>query len=543
MLLSSAAIPPFVLVKLIVLFGFLPICLAGAPLSDADSPPLSAAAATSLFNTLNNSAIWRPKPISLAPASWIWLPCGRTLPNTFILFRKEVILDSAPRRAQGWITADSRYRLTVNGRRVQWGPAPYDPRQMDADPIDLAPFLTAGTNVIGVEVLFYGEGEGTWAGGKPGLLFNATIETAGGASQPVLSDASWLCRLDRAHRPGQYKRWYLRALQEEFDARLHPDGWDAVGYKPDSEWLAAQPLPVPADKPSGCGGGSWSGDSVDTVDPAVSSLRMRQIPAVTEQEIAPRRLAESGRVAWARSPDDWFDTRMPGCFNLDPTAIAQAGPDGACVLPATPGDRKGAYATYEFSEQAVGFPYFTIDAPAGTVVELMVQEAHDAAKTHWLDSQFFNWSRFICKDGINHFEAFDYESFRWLQVHVHGASRPVTISNVGIRRRSFPWPHERLVRCSEPALQWLFNASLNTLSNAAIETIVDGMGRERQQYSGDGGHQLHAIRYAFGEDRICARYLRTSQGQFRMPSRESSFSPRATGKSPQTIYPTQYSGP
>ena len=35
------------------------------------------------------------------------------------------------------------------------------------------------------------------------------------------------------------------------------------------------------------------------------------------------------------------------------------------------------------------------------------------------------------------------------------------------------------------------------------------MGRERQQYSGDGGHQLHAIRYAFGETRLPARFLRT----------------------------------
>jgi hypothetical protein len=39
------------------------------------------------------------------------------------------------------------------------------------------------------------------------------------------------------------------------------------------------------------------------------------------------------------------------------------------------------------------------------------------------------------------------------------------------------------------------------------------MGRERQQYSGDCGHQLHAIYLAFGEARLPARYLATySQG-------------------------------
>lgn len=42
---------------------------------------------------------------------------------------------------------------------------------------------------------------------------------------------------------------------------------------------------------------------------------------------------------------------------------------------------------------------------------------------------------------------------------------------------------------------------------------MDGMGRERQQYSGDGAHQLHAIWLAFGETRLPARFVRTySQG-------------------------------
>jgi hypothetical protein len=67
-------------------------------------------------------------------------------------------------------------------------------------------------------------------------------------------------------------------------------------------------------------------------------------------------------------------------------------------------------------------------------------------------------------------------------------------------------PH---IVCSEPALQRLFDAGVNTLYNSAIETVVDGMARERQQYSGDGGHQFHAIRYAFGETRIGRRFLRT----------------------------------
>src|SRR5512140_1926240 len=58
------------------------------------------------------------RPLDLAPARWLWLPSQRTLANTFVLFRRELELAAAPVRATGWITADSRYRLSVNGVRV-----------------------------------------------------------------------------------------------------------------------------------------------------------------------------------------------------------------------------------------------------------------------------------------------------------------------------------------------------------------------------------------------------------------------------------------
>jgi hypothetical protein len=65
------------------------------------------------------------------------------------------------------------------------------------------------------------------------------------------------------------------------------------------------------------------------------------------------------------------------------------------------------------------------------------------------------------------------------------------------------------VRCDEPALQRLFDACLNTLACSVQDHVVDGMGRERQQYPGDAGHQNSAVRYAFGETRASRRFLRT----------------------------------
>ncbi len=449
--------------------------------------------------------------LDLSPAHWIWYPSGRCLPNTFVLFRKAIELKGTPRRATGWIAADSRYLLEVNGRRVQWGPAPSDPRWMEVDPIDLTRQLSAGMNVIGATVLFYGEGDGTWTSGKPGFIFRLEIERSDGTIELVSSDDSWMSHLARSWQPGHYKRWYLRCLQEEFDARRYPHGWTKHGYRPDAEWLPAMLLPDASPKdPSICSG--YTDYAYDLRgDSAISALRPRSIPLMAEAVVPVKRLAEAFRIAWRRTPTEYFECLTPASFEA--TAIPVPRQPSAGTYEVMLENRTGTALTFEFAEQVVGWPMFTIDAPEGTVVELMVQEHHRPGNATLLNSHFHSWARFTCKAGTNVFETFDYESVQWLQLHIHGTTGRVIVRDVGVRRRRLPWPHQPEIHCSDPAVQTLVGAALNTLANSAQETAVDGMGRERQQYSGDGGHQMHALYYSVGERRLPARYIATfSQG-------------------------------
>ena len=451
------------------------------------------------------------KELDLAPAQWIWYPSGRTIPNTFVFFRKQVTLAAPVRSARGWVCADSRYLLHINGRRVQWGPAPSDPRWMEVDPLDAAAMLRQGENVIAATVLFYGLGDGTSPAGKPGFIFRLEIETEDGAKQLIVSDESWLCTPARAWRPGHYKRWYVRSLQEEFDARAYPSGWDAPGYTPDATWSA--PMVLPQSSPDTPPISSYYNEYEFDLraDPSKCGLRPRSVPLMRESAVPVSRLSSSFCVRWRTTPEEYFDFLTPGAFTVEPGPSATEEPGGAWTVRLTEG--KGSALTFAMAEEIIGWPRFTIEAPAGTVVELMVQEHHDEALPALLNTHYNSWARFICKEGHNEFETFDYEAVKWIQIHIHGAPGTVRVSAVGLRRRTYPWEQMPDATTSDETVNRLIAASVNTVVNSVHELAVDGMGRERQQYSGDGSHQLHAVYLGFGETRQPARFLRTfSQG-------------------------------
>lgn len=444
--------------------------------------------------------------LDLSPARWIWYPSERTLANTMLMFRKEFTLDRVPDKVEGWILADSRYLLYVNGQRVQWGPAPSDPRWPEADPLDIRDYLRPGKNVLACQVLYFGLGDGTAPIGKPGLICRLAMD-----GRTLVSDDSWDVSVARSWAPGQYKRHYTRSFQEVFDANLYPEGWQRADYVPGADWVKAMPMEGRADR---------SQLSTDYMEYAqdyrannrdASRIRPRSIPLLREYPVGVKGLAESMWLEWRQDPALYFEMKTPENYLLDRTPSARQEAPGVWSVEAR--DGRAAALTFELDEQVVGFPGFTIEAPAGTVVEMLVHEAHAVGGPALLNTHYNSWSRFICKEGENRFETFDYESLRWLQLHIRGFEGKVTVRDIGVRRRIFPWPHRPAIGLSDPAIARVMAAAVNTLNNSAQDLIVDGMGRERQQYSGDCGHQIHPLMSAFGETSLPRRYLITySQG-------------------------------
>ena len=432
--------------------------------------------------------------LNLSPARWIWATGERTLPNTFVCFRRTFTVREGLISAKGFVLASSRYVLSANGNRVQFGPAPADPRFEEADPVDLTPFLRPGKNALGFRVVYFGHGDGTWVMGRPGLIYKIQLEFQDGREETLVSDEATLFAYDESHPAGQYKRWYLRALQEEYDARKDCIGFDRPDFAGEALFEPVRALPGPADKPSAMNGAKDYLYGSYAVSPEKNAIFARTIPLPKETFIPAEKLMHAETVIWKRDPDNWFRFRQPGSFEIG-EALPVEKENGAYrfILPPS-----GAAAiTLKLPEEACGFIDFTIDAPEGTIVEAMVQEGHDPRNTRWLDTQFYAWTRFICRAGRNHFVSFDYECFAFLQLHVRNASGFITISRAGVLRREYPVPEAR-IRAGDPEIQTVLDAAVNTLRNSAIETFCDGMARERQQYSGDGNHQVTAFSHLYG---------------------------------------------
>lgn len=446
-------------------------------------------------------------------AHWIWYPEARTLPATFVFFRRSVELPAVPAVANAWVTANSRYMLYVNGGFIQRGPAPSDPRMVDVDPADLRPLLKPGQNVIGVLVCHFGHGDGTYVptevpAGAAGLLFQLDIQ-AGGAASRIVSDESWKCHRARCWPAGKYQRWFLRAIQEDFDARQYPYGWTAEGFDDDA-WVAPRVkqsypgLPNIEDLPREGWHADWK-------------LTPRSIPYMLEQPFAPAKLGPAGRIHWKIAPEEYFDCFSSDAFTetVDPSVITP-NPGGALFPLTAHVEEHGTTAvTFEFDEEISGHIFLRLRAPAGTVCDILYVEAQQPDKLMLrVSSSHAEWMRVTTRDGETVFESFDYDALRWLQLLIRNTSGPVEILDARVNRRLYPYPQKPDLRTSSDTLNRVFQGSVNSHLITCQETIMDNVTRERQQYAGDVDHAKQASYFAFGEYRQPRRMLHTfSQGQ------------------------------
>ncbi|WWC60750.1 uncharacterized protein I303_103326 [Kwoniella dejecticola CBS 10117] len=113
------------------------------------------------------------RTINALQANWVWVPqwVDSSTENTaarLVSFTRTVKLDARPREATLHFSADTRYKLFVNGQRVSVGPSKGHSTIWYYDTLDIAPWLKVGENKLEFLVIRY------FAGSRGGMPFERT---------------------------------------------------------------------------------------------------------------------------------------------------------------------------------------------------------------------------------------------------------------------------------------------------------------------------------------------------------------------------------
>lgn len=158
---------------------------------------------------------------------WISFDNPQTVPNTWMIFRKDIVLDEVPSQLTANIAVDSKYWLWINDRLVVFegglkrGPAR---NATYYDEVEIAPYLTEGDNTIAVLVWHFGKNSFSHANsGVCGLFFEAISPTV-----EILSDRTWRGGVYDAYEDtgAPFPNYRLSESNIRFDARKAIKNWN-----------------------------------------------------------------------------------------------------------------------------------------------------------------------------------------------------------------------------------------------------------------------------------------------------------------------------
>ena len=191
--------------KSILFSGFLlAICTANAQFTTEINPDLTA-------------KVWK--------AQWIKHPNTNEHYGVYN-FRKVFDLAAAPIKFVIHVSADNRYWLYVNGKRICTGPAKGDVAHWRFESLDIASYLKEGKNILAAEVWNHGDYRAASQDSYgTGLLVQGNTDY----ESIINTNESWKVVENTAYFPILEDNKYLGAMENFFAAR-YPTNWEKVDF-------------------------------------------------------------------------------------------------------------------------------------------------------------------------------------------------------------------------------------------------------------------------------------------------------------------------
>ncbi|RXZ80676.1 hypothetical protein EBB07_18140 [Paenibacillaceae bacterium] len=180
-------------------------------------------------------------------AKWIWMPGERQPINRHICFRKTFAWEGlSGGQATLHLSADTKYRLWINGTELGEGPIRSTASHWFYDSYNIGHLLQTGTNVIAVKVWHYGHSNYQYVEHEAGLIAELELTDETGRQTWVSTDESWLYKPHAGYDVHVVKRNVNIGWMEIYDAAVQADDWVLPDFD-DQQWMQSHRIAAYAD--------------------------------------------------------------------------------------------------------------------------------------------------------------------------------------------------------------------------------------------------------------------------------------------------------
>lgn len=455
-----------------------------------------------------------------------------------VYFRKEIEIEDGkvPASKEIKITADSRYKLYVNGGFVREGPQKaLDRKEWFVDTAEIAPFLTMGSNTVAVEVLrfpaptlaaFQARSNASLYRTEIPHLYIEDAETGHGEERKenyivLCGKSGWKCFVNRQVRIfGEGGGAGIQA-QEEAAGIPGLAGWKLSGFN-DAAWTAAKPktifeLPF-ADAPANL--------VPSTIPPQRHEERnFDRVQAVRESgELSARQLATS------------YEGMLHG------GEAVEIPPHTVQILELSAGAEECGYLLYAFAGGA-GAKVTTLCSecyvyPQPEEINVLGEKSTPVRKGDRTDSvngrlegqvSFYTVGGYGTTKQPEEYEPYWFRTFRYIRLTVETADQRLFFRTFGYRATGYPLDIRTSFEIPDPEYGAIWDISVRTLQRCMHETYMDCPFYEQYQYAMDTRSEVLFSYCLSADDRLARQAMEAFRRSVRPDGMIASCAPSVNG--------------
>lgn len=424
--------------------------------------------------------------------NWIWLQdfgAEEKEEPVLALFRKELEVKQLLQKAVLRISADSRYKLYVNGKLTEVGPSKGDRQVWFLDEVNILPYLHSGKNVLSVQVLRYPlehmkGNHGIFRTEHPGLYAAGEIVGTDGNCCFISADRSWKAKKDQMfHIKSESDIFAPLQIYESTGGDAKLKGWMNTGYD-DSQWDEAYEYPY----------------MCQAVSPG--NLQPRTIPYLFRKKrlfknvVAVRQSVHEIEV-W----DDFLQKEQ------------------ALSIPA----HTKEIIEFTAGEEKTGYLKLAVCGGTGTAITILQSEAYvqdghgetpvkrhrDDWKNGYLEgfTDRYQVSGFGEEKTSEEYEPFWFRTFRFIRLEIVTKEEPLLLKKFEYIETGYPLEVKTEVKVSDEKLAPIWDMSERTLRCCMHETYEDCPFYEQLQYAMDSRSQILYTYAVSADDRLARKCM------------------------------------